>query len=89
MIADLHIHTTASDGKLTPAHTVAWAKNRGIEVMSVTDHDSVDGLDEAEAEAKRQGIRFVRGIELSSFWIARYTYSATICKLKIRVLSVN
>ena len=67
MIADLHIHTTASDGKLTPAHTVAWAKNRGIEVMSVTDHDSVDGLDEAEAEAKRQGIRFVRGIELSSF----------------------
>ncbi|MDE7372577.1 MAG: PHP domain-containing protein, partial [Clostridia bacterium] len=39
MIADLHIHTTASDGKYTPKEVVRWARDSGIEVMSVTDHD--------------------------------------------------
>lgn len=67
MKADLHLHTTASDGKLSPAETVRWAKDSGLEVISVTDHDTVSGLDEAADEARRLGIRFVRGIEISSF----------------------
>lgn len=66
MIADLHIHTTASDGKQTPAQVAEWAFNSKIEVFSVTDHDSVSGLEEAEAEADRLGIKFVRGIEIST-----------------------
>ncbi|MCM1306867.1 MAG: PHP domain-containing protein [Bacteroides sp.] len=66
MIADLHIHTTASDGKYSPKEAVRWAKNNGIEVMSVTDHDSVDGLNEARAEADILGIKFVDGIEISA-----------------------
>lgn len=66
MIADLHVHTTASDGKQTPAQAAEWAFNSKIEVLSVTDHDSVSGLEEAEAEAKRLGIKFVRGIEIST-----------------------
>ena len=66
MIADLHIHTTASDGKYTPIEAVRWAKDSGIEVMSVTDHDSIDGLGEAEAGARSLGIKFVPGIEISA-----------------------
>lgn len=66
MLADLHIHTTASDGKMTPTEVVKWAKNSGIEIMAITDHDTVDGLDEGEQIAREEGIRFVRGIEISS-----------------------
>ncbi len=67
MKADLHIHTTASDGAMSPTKIVQWAKKSGIEVMAITDHDTVDGLDEAKDEAKRVGIRFVGGIELSAY----------------------
>lgn len=70
MRADLHLHTTASDGKLTPVQTVRWAKDSGLEVIAVTDHDTVDGLDEACAEADRLNIRFVRGIEISAYAVS-------------------
>lgn len=66
MIADLHVHTTASDGSLSPAQAVKWACEKGIEALSVTDHDSVSGILEAEAEAEKRGIKFVSGIEISS-----------------------
>lgn len=67
MKADLHIHTTASDGRLTPREAVAWAKARGMDALAITDHDSVAGLAEAEEAAREQGIGFVRGIELSCY----------------------
>ncbi len=67
MKADLHIHTTASDGAMSPKKIVQWAKRGGIEVMAVTDHDTVGGLDEAKAEAQALGIKFVGGIEISAF----------------------
>ncbi len=67
MKADLHIHTTASDGTKTPAEAVKWAKEGGAEIISVTDHDTVAGLDEAYAASVAEGIQFVAGIELSAY----------------------
>ncbi len=69
MIADLHTHSTASDGALSPSEVVRWAKSKGIEMLALTDHDSVDGLKEAKQEAKRLGIHFIEGIEISTFSI--------------------
>lgn len=66
MLADLHIHTAASDGKLTPSQAVEWAKGNGVEIVAITDHDTVGGLDEGEQAAREQGLHFVRGIELSA-----------------------
>ena len=52
MKADFHLHTTASDGSLTPSQVVEWAKRTGLEVIAITDHDSVSGLDEAIKRGK-------------------------------------
>ncbi|HUP26869.1 MAG TPA: PHP domain-containing protein [Chloroflexia bacterium] len=60
---DLHSHTTASDGALTPTELVRKAHSVGITVLAVTDHDTVSGLEEAREEAGHQGIRIVPGVE--------------------------
>lgn len=65
MKADLHIHTTASDGRLSPREAVKWAKESGMDALAITDHDTIDGLAEAELASRDVGIKFVRGIELS------------------------
>lgn len=64
--ADLHLHSTASDGILEPAVVVREAASRGVAGLSLTDHDTVAGLDEAAAEAQRLGLRFLAGCELSA-----------------------
>lgn len=66
MKVDLHTHSTASDGQYTPAELVRLAKKRGLEVMALTDHDSVNGVDEAIAEGKAVGLRVIPGVELSA-----------------------
>ena len=66
MKADLHLHTSASDGALSPAETVAHIVSLGAELIAVTDHDTVDGLDEAAAAARDAGVKFVPGIEISA-----------------------
>jgi predicted metal-dependent phosphoesterase TrpH len=63
--ADLHSHSTASDGTLTPAALAARAKANGVELWALTDHDELSGLAGARAEADRQGLPFVPGIEIS------------------------
>jgi predicted metal-dependent phosphoesterase TrpH len=63
---DLHLHTTASDGALRPAELVQAAALIGIRVMAVTDHDSVDGLREAQAAARALPIEVIPGIEVSA-----------------------
>lgn len=63
---DLHLHTTASDGRLSPGELVARAHAVGIAVMSVTDHDTVAGLDEVRRAAEPLGITLVDGIEMTS-----------------------
>jgi len=66
MIADLHTHSTASDGQYTPSELVRLAKAGGLEVLALTDHDTVDGLDEAGRAGEELGIQVLRGIELSA-----------------------
>ncbi len=63
---DLHTHTTASDGRLRPAELVALAAQRGVAVLSVTDHDTTAGIDEAVAAGQAAGVEIVPGIELST-----------------------
>ncbi len=63
---DLHLHTTASDGRLTPAQLVARASEAGLTTISVTDHDTVAAFAEVTAGARTQGIRVVPGIEITS-----------------------
>jgi hypothetical protein len=67
-IFDLHTHSTASDGTLSPAELVAMAGQRGIDWLALTDHDNTAGLPEAETAAREQGIGFIPGIELSVSW---------------------
>lgn len=63
---DLHLHTTASDGKLRPAEVVARAAAAGLRVISVTDHDTVAGLTEAREAARAHDLRLVEGIEITA-----------------------
>ena len=63
---DLHTHSTASDGMLTPAELVREAVRVGIEVLSLTDHDTLSGLPEASREASRVGLEFIPGVEISA-----------------------
>lgn len=65
-IVDLHTHSTASDGQYAPGELVGLAKERGIEVLAVTDHDNIDGVDEAIKAGERLGVQVIRGVELSA-----------------------
>ena len=65
---DLHLHSTVSDGTLSPAELVALAAARGVTLMALTDHDCVDGLPEAAWAAAQHGIRLVNGAEISVSW---------------------
>lgn len=63
---DLHMHSTCSDGTYAPAELVRLAEAAGLTHMSLTDHDTADGLEEARAEAERRGIAFIGGLEISA-----------------------
>ncbi len=62
---DLHMHSNASDGSFTPEEVAGMAAGNGVEVFSLTDHDTLDGLPAAGACASRSGIRLIPGVELS------------------------
>lgn len=64
---DLHLHTTASDGRLNPAALVDLARARGLEVIAITDHDSVGGIGEAlEAAGREPGMTVIPGVEINT-----------------------
>ncbi len=65
---DLHCHSTASDGKLAPAEVAALAAERGVELLALTDHDTLVGVAEAQAAGAERGLRVMPGIELSARW---------------------
>ncbi len=65
-IYDYHIHSVYSDGSDTPKEIIQKAKKRGLDTLALTDHDTIDGLKEASAEAIRLNINFINGIELST-----------------------
>ena len=71
MRIDLHVHSSASDGVFSPAEVVRKAHANGVEVMALTDHDTVSGLKEARKEAEKLGMRFIDGVELSVSWGGR------------------
>lgn len=66
MRADLHTHSTASDGQYSPAELAKLVKARGAEAWALTDHDSVGGVEEAKAAGEALGLRVIRGVELSA-----------------------
>lgn len=63
--ADLHTHTSRSDGQLSPEELVARAADRGIQVLAVTDHDTLAGIQAAAVAAEEKGIHLVSGTEMS------------------------
>ncbi len=71
MSPDLHTHSTASDGTLTPTQLLARAAAAGVEVLALTDHDTLDGLAEAAAAAASLGVTLIPGAELSVTWNGR------------------
>ena len=68
---DLHCHSRASDGSHPPDEVVALAAGAGVECLALTDHDTVDGLDAAQAAASDHGIHLIPGIEISAAWESR------------------
>lgn len=64
--ADLHTHSTASDGQYAPAELAKRVKERGVQVWALTDHDNLGGLNEAAAAGESLGLRVIQGIELSA-----------------------
>lgn len=62
---DLHIHSTASDGEYAPTQLVRMALERGLSIISITDHDTTTGIDEALRAAKGTGLEVIPGVEIS------------------------
>jgi len=63
--ADLHIHTTASDGTVGPSEVVALAAAAGLAAIAICDHDSISGIEEAEQAGSERGVFVIPGVELS------------------------
>lgn len=68
MDIDLHCHSTASDGVLTPRELILRAAQQGVQTLALTDHDTIEGLPEAKQAAQDVGINLINGIELSCVW---------------------
>ena len=66
--ADLHLHSDCSDGTLAPSALVALAAERGVQMMALTDHDTLAGLDAARVACAMAGLRFTPGVEVSAAW---------------------
>jgi len=64
----LHNHSTCSDGLLSPTELIELAARTGADAIALTDHDTTDGLDEADCAARRAGIELVPGVEISVSW---------------------
>ncbi|MBQ4068219.1 MAG: PHP domain-containing protein [Lachnospiraceae bacterium] len=68
---DLHVHSTVSDGTLTPSELVIYAKNKNLTAFALTDHDTIDGIAEAMEAGINHNITVIPGIEISSFHFGR------------------
>lgn len=67
MKADLHCHSRVSDGSLEIRELVSLAKRNGIMTLAIVDHDTVDGLVEAESAGKNYGVKIISGVEISAY----------------------
>jgi predicted metal-dependent phosphoesterase TrpH len=70
-VIDLHLHTTASDGRLGPTELVGRASSVGLTTISVTDHDTIAGIAEARSAASAAGMRLIPGIEITAVYRER------------------
>lgn len=70
-IYDLHCHSNLSDGILSPEALVSRAKTQKVTTLSLTDHDTLAGVQRAQAQSLIEGIEFIPGIEFSSLWAGR------------------
>jgi 3',5'-nucleoside bisphosphate phosphatase len=68
MKADLHNHSYYSDGVLSPSEVVVLANDAGCNLFSLTDHDTTEGVVEAQIETDKLGLKLVNGVEISAFW---------------------
>lgn len=92
-IIDLHTHSTASDGSMSPIELVRYAKEKGLAAIALTDHDTIGGIQDALAEGDRIGLEVIPGIEISTeykpelhilgLFINKYDYSKIINSLKV------
>ena len=71
MNADLHCHSTVSDGQLAPADVAARAHAGGVTLWALTDHDQLGGQREAREAAEALGMRYLSGVEISVTWAGR------------------
>ena len=67
-VVDLHSHSRYSDGTLSVNDLFALAKSRGVALLALTDHDELQGLDEAKLAAQQQNLQWVSGVEISAQW---------------------
>jgi len=63
---DLHMHSTASDGLLSPSEVVRSARELGLKTIALTDHDTTAGIDEAQAAGRQHGVEVISGVEINS-----------------------
>lgn len=63
---DLHLHTSVSDGVLSPSRIVRYAKEKGLRAIAITDHDTIDGNGEALDEGAKLGLEVIPGVEISA-----------------------
>jgi len=68
MKVDLHNHSYYSDGFFSPAKVVKFAYEAGCDLFSLTDHDTTEGIAEAQFEADKLGVELINGVEISAFW---------------------
>ncbi|KYC44348.1 MAG: DNA polymerase III PolC [Candidatus Methanofastidiosum methylothiophilum] len=66
MKVDLHVHTTASDGLLSPKDIIVKAKENGINTLAIADHDTIDGISEGMKAANEKGIKLIPALEISA-----------------------
>lgn len=67
-MVDLHTHSTASDGTLSPSELMELAKEKGLKAIALTDHDTVAGIAEAKAAAEKNSLILIPGVEISVAW---------------------
>lgn len=65
-LIDLHVHSNASDGTFTPSELVDYAEEKGLYAFALTDHDTVDGIEEAMEAARNKVVKVIPGIEISA-----------------------
>ncbi|MHB8076140.1 PHP domain-containing protein [Desulfosporosinus fructosivorans] len=91
---DLHCHTTESDGSLSPTELVQLAAKLGLKGIGITDHDTIQGWEEAEDAGKTYQIRILKGLELNTNWAGKEVHilgyemdsSATFLRDKLKDL---